>query len=100
MSTRLSLTPLADLGRSAGQAPLHGLHAAGVAAARHDAEIGARLLQRARIDVRLFGCILDEARRLAPRASYAEAGLRLPEDLVRPLFALTSLLSDVGGSIN
>jgi hypothetical protein len=27
------LTPLADLGRSAEQAPLHGLHAAGIAAA-------------------------------------------------------------------
>src|SRR5215471_6800361 len=32
MSTRPSLTPLADLGRSAGQAPLHRLHAAGIAA--------------------------------------------------------------------
>ena len=45
MSTRPSLTPLADLGRSAGQRPLHGLHAAGIAAAGDDAEIGARLLR-------------------------------------------------------
>jgi len=43
------LTPLADLGRSAGQAPLHRLHAAGIAAANEDAEIGARLFERARI---------------------------------------------------
>jgi len=40
-----SLTPLADLGRSAGQAPLHRLHAAGIAATDDDAEIGARLLE-------------------------------------------------------
>src|SRR5262249_60120168 len=46
MSTRPSLTPLADLGRSARQAPLHGLHAAGIAAARHDAEVAARLFER------------------------------------------------------
>jgi len=35
------LTPLADLGRSAGQAPLHGLHALGIAAADDDAEVAA-----------------------------------------------------------
>ncbi|HKR92824.1 hypothetical protein [Novosphingobium sp.] len=46
MSTRPSLTPLADLGRSARQAPLHRLHAAGIGAAGDDAEVGARLLQR------------------------------------------------------
>ena len=47
MSTRPSLTPLADLGRSAGQAPLHGVRAAGIGAAGDDAEIGAGLLARA-----------------------------------------------------
>ena len=48
MSTRPGLTPLADLGRSARQAPLHGLHAAGIArAADDDAEIGVRLFERA-----------------------------------------------------
>ena len=31
----------AALGRSAGQAPLHRLHAAGIAAADDDAEVGA-----------------------------------------------------------
>ena len=40
-----SLTPLADLGRSAGQAPLHRLHAAGIAAGGDDAEVAARLLE-------------------------------------------------------
>ena len=40
MSTRPSLTPLADLGRSAGQAPLHRPHAAGIAAAGDDPEVG------------------------------------------------------------
>jgi len=34
------LTPLADLGRSAGQAPLHRPHAAGIAAAGDDPEVG------------------------------------------------------------
>ena len=55
MSTRPSLTPLADLGRSAWQAPLHGLHAAGVGARSDDAEVGARLFERLRIDVGLGG---------------------------------------------
>src|SRR6516165_11172034 len=63
MSTRPSLTPLADLGRSAGQAPLHRLHAAGVAAARDDAEVAARLRQRLDIDVGLLGRRLDVAHR-------------------------------------
>jgi hypothetical protein len=53
------LTPLADLGRSAGQAPLHGLHAPGIAAGGDDAEVGAGLCERIRIDVRLFGRVLD-----------------------------------------
>jgi hypothetical protein len=39
------LTPLADLGRSARQAPLHRLHAAGIGAAGDDAEVTARLLE-------------------------------------------------------
>jgi hypothetical protein len=43
MSTRPSLTPLADLGRLARQAPLHRHDAAGIAAAGDDAEVGARL---------------------------------------------------------
>src|SRR6516164_11143899 len=59
MSTRPSLTPLADLGRSAGQAPLHRLHAAGIAAARDDAEVGARLRERPHLDVGLGGRLLD-----------------------------------------
>ena len=52
MSTRPSLTPLADLGRSAGQAPLHRLHAPGIAAAGDDAEIGACLLEVAAFNQR------------------------------------------------
>jgi hypothetical protein len=50
MSTRPSLTPLADLGRSSGQAPLHRLHAPSIAAAGDDAEVGARLLERVDAD--------------------------------------------------
>src|SRR5262249_4523861 len=61
---RTRLTPLAGLGRSAGQGPLHGLHAAGIAAADNDAEIGARLPERLLVNVGLGGCILDDARRL------------------------------------
>jgi len=53
MSTRPSLTPLADLGRSAGQTPLHRHHAAGIAAGGEHTEIGARLRERVRIDVAL-----------------------------------------------
>ena len=53
--TRPSLTPLADLGRSAGQAPLRRLHAAGIAAANDDAEVGARLRERLHADVGLGG---------------------------------------------
>src|SRR5262249_40211911 len=47
MSTRPGLTPLADLGRSARKAPLHRVRAAGIGAGGDDAEIGARLLERA-----------------------------------------------------
>jgi hypothetical protein len=46
---------LTPLGRSARQAPLHRLHAAGIAAAGDDAEFDARLFERARIDVGLGG---------------------------------------------
>jgi hypothetical protein len=53
------LTPLADLGRSAGQAPLHRLHAAGTGAGADDAAVAVRLLERARVDVRLFGRRLE-----------------------------------------
>jgi len=74
MSTRPSLTPLTDLGRSAGQAPLHRLHAAGVAAAGDDAEIGARLFERLRIDVRLGGRFLDGGHLLGAM------GERVPEE--------------------
>jgi len=71
------LTPLADLGRSAGQAPLHGLHAAGIAARSDDAEIGARLFERHRIDVDLAGRRLDRGHRLgAMRELVAEEALR------------------------
>ena len=59
MSARPSLTPLADLGRSARQAPLHRLHAAGISAAHGDAEVGARLPERLLIDVGLGGSILN-----------------------------------------
>jgi len=41
--------------------PLHGLHVAGVGAARDNAEIGARLLQRRRVDLGLAGGRLDFA---------------------------------------
>ena len=61
MSTRPSLTPLADLGRSAGQAGSTAcLHAAGIAApGGDDAEVGARLFERLLIDVGLGGCLFD-----------------------------------------
>jgi hypothetical protein len=52
------LTPLADLGRSPWQAPLHGVRAAGIGAAGDDAEVAARLLEQHVVDVR------DEAREL------------------------------------
>ena len=61
MSTRPSLTPLADVGRSAGQAPLHGVRPAGVGAADDNVEIGTRLLQRAHIDVSALRRLPDVA---------------------------------------
>jgi len=59
MSTRPSLTPLANLRRSAGQAPLHGLRPASIGAGADDAAVAVRLLERARVDVRLFGRRLE-----------------------------------------
>ena len=51
------------------EAPLHGLDAAGIGAGGDDAQIGARLFQRARIDVGLGGSILDGGHLLGPWAS-------------------------------
>ena len=50
-------------GPLAWQAPLHRLRAAGVGAAGDDAEIGARLFERLRIDMGLGGRLLDGASR-------------------------------------
>src|SRR5262249_61821996 len=82
MSTRPSLTPLADFGRSAGQAPLQGVHSAGIGAAGDEAEVGARPLQRLRINVRLGGRFLDGARLLGATCEL------LPQELLRPLAAI------------
>src|SRR5215813_15637019 len=90
MSTRPSLTPLADLGRSAGQRPLHGLHAAGIAAGGDDAEVGARLPERLLIDVGLSGRLLDDARRLGATCEL------LAQELLRALAALGWLREDRG----
>src|SRR5262249_51940573 len=79
MSTRPSLTPLADLGRSARQAPLHRLHAAGIAAAGDDAEVAAGLPECLLIDVGLGGRLLDDARRLGATCEL------LPEEALRTL---------------
>src|SRR5262245_917203 len=85
MSTRPSLPPLADLGRSAWQAPLHGLRPAGIGAAGDDAEIGACLPERLLIDVGLGGSILDDARRLGTTCEL------VPEEMLRALTALGRL---------
>jgi len=61
------------------QAPLHRLDAAGVGAAGDDAEVGARLLQRRRIDVGLAGGRLDAAHRLGAM------GERVAEEALRAL---------------
>ena len=66
----------------AGQAPLHGLHATGIAAGGDDAEVAARLFEGLRVDVRLGGGFLYV--RHPPRAI---GELRLQE----PLCALTAL---------
>ena len=52
---------IADVGRSAGQAPLHGVRPAGVGAADDNVEIGTRLLQRAHIDVSALRRLPDVA---------------------------------------
>jgi len=53
------LTPLADLGLSPRQAPLHRHYAASVAAGGDDAEIGASLFKRCGVNVRALGRRLD-----------------------------------------
>ena len=89
MSTRPSLTPLADLGRSAGgQAPLDRHHAAGVAAADDDAEFGARLFERLRINVGFDGGLFDIARRLGATCEL------LAQELLRALAALGFVEAD------
>jgi hypothetical protein len=52
---RRTATNIAYIEVSPAAAPLHGLHAPGIAAAGDDAEIGARLLQCGRVDVGLRG---------------------------------------------
>ena len=77
MSTRPSLMPLADLGRSSRQAPLHGLDAPGIAASGANAEIAARLLKSLRVDMGLGGRFLDCGHRLgATRERVLEEALR------------------------
>src|SRR5262249_1185834 len=90
MSTRPSLTPLADLGRSAGQAPLHCLHAAGIATAGDDAEVAAGLPECLLIDVGLSGRLLDDARRLGATCEL------LAQEMQRALAALGWLREDRG----
>src|SRR5215831_2962947 len=75
---------------SAGQAPLHCLHAPSIAAAGYDAKVGARLLQHARIEVHLLGCILDDARLLGATCEL------LAQELQRALAALGWLREDRG----
>jgi hypothetical protein len=60
---RTRLTPLADLGRSAGQAPLHGLHAPGIAAAGDDA---GRLFDVAHLLGAMGERVLEEPLRALP----------------------------------
>ena len=81
----LSLTPLTDLGRSARQAPLHRLRAAGIGAAGDDAEVGARPIQHRLADVGLDGRVLDGARRLGAM------GELLPQEMLGALLALGRL---------
>src|SRR5262249_42899029 len=76
---------LTELGRSARQAPLHGLRPAGIGAAGDDAEIGACLPERLLIDVGLGGSILDDARRLGATSEL------LAKEMQRALAALGRL---------
>src|SRR5262245_41732162 len=83
---RTRLTPLADYGRSAWQAPLDRLYAAGrIAAARHDAEIAARQFECTGVDVCLLGRLFDFARLLGATCE------RVLEKLLRTLAALGRL---------
>ena len=73
-----------DRACSARQRPLYRLHASGIAAGSDDAEGGARLVQRLRIDVGLGGRLLEVAHllgamgeRVAEKALCALAALRL-----------------------
>src|SRR5262249_3367028 len=90
ISTHPSLTPLADLGRSAGQAPLHRERVAGIAAAHDDAEIGARLPERLLIDTRPGRSVFDIARRLGATCEL------LAQEMQRALAALGWLREDRG----
>jgi hypothetical protein len=76
------------MGWSARQAPLHGVRPASVSAVGDDTEVGARLLQRLHVDVRLFSRLLDIAH--APRAM----GERVLEESLRAL-ARRSVFGDV-----
>src|SRR5262245_11029694 len=88
MSTRPSLMSFADLGRSARQAPLHRLRAAGIGAAGDDAEVGAGLLQRRRIHVGFRGGCLDGGHRLEATCE------RVLEKLLRALAAFGFVEAD------
>jgi len=74
----------------AGQAPLHRLHAAGIAAADDDTEIGARLPERLLVNVGLGGCILDDGRLLGATCEL------LAQEMQRALAALGWLREDRG----
>src|SRR5262249_50502702 len=75
----------AESARLAGQAPLHRLHAAGIAAGGDDAEVGARLPERLLVNVGLGGRILDDARLLGATSEL------LPKELLRARAALGRL---------
>src|SRR5262249_38883967 len=83
-------TAVAAIARSAGQAPRHGLHAAGIAAAGDEAEVAAGLPECLLIDVGLSGRLLDDARLL-----WATSEL-LAKEMQRALAALGWLREDRG----
>jgi hypothetical protein len=79
-SQRLCMTVLRRSARQRAQprqAPLHGERAASIGPAGEDAEVGARLLERVRLDVGLGGRLLDVVtrrwRRLSERDALAAA---------------------------
>src|SRR5262249_58692745 len=78
-------------GPLARQAPLHRLHAPGIAAAGDDAEIGARQFERYRLDVRFGGRLLDVGHLL--RAT----GEPVPEELLSSLAAVGFRRRRLGG---